>query len=232
MELLTGDETLLHVLSHLSVRDGAVASAVSVAFRHAVLRTPQLAAVRLVTPKEMMNKDREEWSDMEFLDLQDLFTELGRKGAAAYDGVHVLNARISLAGHQSHAEMVLLERRKGLRYNFHEACDAESQDLQVVGTSFCDARGRVRLASVKACGPEVMTGGFLYVDCLVEKNSKLFRQPEVGPVVVRKLLQETTLKGRWSLAVVIPSEEELLHPVSDWEILRYTVLRDLGVLDE
>lgn len=211
MALLAGDETLLQVLSHLPVRDGAVASAVSVAFRHAVLRTPQLAAVRLVTPKEMMNKDGEEWSrDMEFLDLKEFFTELGRKGAAEYDGVHVLNARISLAGHRSHADMVLLERRKGLRYNFHEACDAESQDLEVVGTSFCDARGRVRLASVKACGSEVMTGGFLYIDRLAEGNSKLFRQPEVGPVVVRKLLQETTLKGRWSLAVVIPSEEELL----------------------
>lgn len=211
MALLTGDETLLHVLRHLPVRDGAVASAASVAFRHAVLRTPQLAAVRLLTPKEMMEKEVEVSSmGLDFLDLKDFFTELGRKGQAGYDGVHVLNARISLAGHRSHAEMVLLERRKGLRYNFHEACDAESQDLQVVGTSFCDARGRVRLASVKACGPEVMSGGFLYIDHLGEENSKLFQQPEMGPVVVRKLLQETTLKGRWSLAVVMPSEEELL----------------------
>ena len=203
--LLEGEETLLRVLSHLAPRDVAVASAVSVAFRGSLRRLDQSVTVRLQTPEEMMDEEPPE-SDEDINDIKFYYTELGHVGAAEVEGVHVLKARISLAGYQTHAEMVLLERRKNLRYNFHEACDAESAELELVGTSFCDARGRIRLASVKACGPEVSSGGFLYIGTLGDDE---FQRPNLGAVVIRKLLQDTVLKGRWTVAVVIPSDTEL-----------------------
>lgn len=140
---------------------------------------------------------------------EDFFTGLGAKGAAEFRGVHVCRAGICLAGHRADAQLVLLERRQPMRYHFHEACDAESADLELVGTRFCDARGRVRLGCVKACGPEVMSGGFLYIEDIGHK-SLAFKEPDVGAVVTRKLLQETVLRGKWSIAVVIPNDAELL----------------------
>ena len=128
------DEILLRVLRSLSVQDGAVASAISVAFRNLVVRSPQLAAVRLITPEEMRQEMRQEEDLEDFDDLESVnfYTNLGHKGAAEIDGVHVLKASICLAGYRSEARMTLLERGRGLHYNFHEACDAESADLQLV----------------------------------------------------------------------------------------------------
>lgn len=212
MEFIKHDEIVLHVLPNLLQRDGAAVSAVSVAFRGLVRRTPQLAAVQVVRGREMIREDQDEDGEdsadsADFL--RHYYTELGHKGCAEFDGVHVMRARVCLAGERTQAKMVLLQRPKnGTRYNFHEACDAESADLELVGTSFCDSRGRIRLSAVKACG-EVMSGGFLYIEQVGEENSAIFEQKDAGAVVIRKLLQDTILRERWSVAVVIPSEREL-----------------------
>lgn len=203
MEFIKHDEIVLRVLLNLLQTDGAAVSTVSVAFRGLVRRTPQLAVVQVVRGREMIREDL----GHDFT--QDCYTELGHKGSAEFDGVHVMRARVCLAGERTQAKMVLLQRPKnGTRYNFHEACDAESADLELVGTSFCDSRGRIRLSSVKACG-EVMSGGFLYIEKVGEENSAIFEQKDAGAVVIRKLLRDTILRGRWSVAVVIPSEREL-----------------------
>ena len=210
MEFIKHDEIVLRVLLNLPQTDGAAVSTVSVAFRGLVRRTPQLAVVQVVRGQEMIREDRDE--DPESSDDgfdQHYYTELGHKGEALFDGVHVMRSRVCLAGERTQAKMVLLQRPKnGTRYNFHEACDAESADLQLVGTSFCDSRGRIRLSSVKACG-EVMSGGFLYIEQVGEENSAIFEQKDAGAVVIRKLLRDTILRGRWSVAVVMPSEREL-----------------------
>jgi len=112
--VLEGEEALLRVLSLLAPRDGAVASAVSVAFRGSLCRLDQSVTVRLQTPEEMMEEDPPE-SDEDIEIDRGYYTTLGHKGAAEIEGVHVLKASISLAEYRAYAEMGLLERREDLR---------------------------------------------------------------------------------------------------------------------
>ena len=204
--LTSQNELLLHIFQALASPDGASLSACSRAFCDLVRRSPNLVAVKLLTVQEMRKEDGqedEEWDEF--------YSAWGHKGEGQYEGVHRLRARICLGGQSTSAKMVLLKRRQHMHYNFHLACDAESDDLLRVGTGFCDAIGCPHLASVRACGPEVKTGGFLFIEWIDVKSEQdegldLFEQPNFMAMTVRKLLQQTALAGRWSLAVALPRE--------------------------
>jgi hypothetical protein len=95
---------------------------------------------------------------------------------------------------------------------FHEACDDVSADLQEAGTLFCDAHGRIRLASVKQAMAATTTnkrGYFCYIDKLeLEYEYRDSTNTWIGAQAIRSLLMESdNLGGQWSLAVYIPAAQ-------------------------
>jgi len=128
-------------------------------------------------------------------------TDLGKGGSNGHiKGLHKMTAVISVNGERAGSvEMDLVERGDLRGMDFHTTCDAESRELQAVSVVYCNKIGKPRLAETKNLDDK--RGGFLYLDKInIEPK---FRGSFVQATALKKILTETKLKNRWSIAVYI-----------------------------
>eukprot|EP00931_Biecheleriopsis_adriatica_P018063 TRINITY_DN12742_c0_g1_i1.p1 TRINITY_DN12742_c0_g1~~TRINITY_DN12742_c0_g1_i1.p1 ORF type:complete len:747 (+),score=132.27 TRINITY_DN12742_c0_g1_i1:132-2372(+) len=187
----------LRVLANLGNEDkvnlGRELASASKCFRELVWQSPQFVRAALVQP------DQEE---LDMSDESEFMGDLGLKGEFAC--TQKLKASIFLPGKKiGTVSMTLIDRNSA--ENFHEACDAESQELQEVGVDFCNSRGLPRLKCVQQAGRSARDGGFLYIDSFRLDNPA--DDTTAGAIALRSLLLAKPLSGRWPLAVYIPEAE-------------------------
>ncbi|KAJ1457021.1 hypothetical protein M885DRAFT_516652 [Pelagophyceae sp. CCMP2097] len=134
-------------------------------------------------------------------------TDFGSK--REYD-VQKIWAKIFFRGAAAgHATLTLVPRGG----NFHAACDAESGELQEVGVTFFARNGRTpRLEAVKALGPEVGRGAFVYMDSFRIDDAVKDARSDVATEALRQLFSHEALAGEWGLCVYIPEAEPHLTP--------------------
>lgn len=95
-------------------------------------------------------------------------------------------------------------------HNFHESCDAETQDLLSVGLSYCDRQGhpkRVKQVREAVDDPEE-SAKFVYIDTfrmhhVTEKPESEEECSELGAKAIRALLNTSPIAGNWTLATYI-----------------------------
>jgi hypothetical protein len=95
-------------------------------------------------------------------------------------------------------------------YNFHESCDAETQDLLSVGLSYCDRQGHPkRVKQVREAVDDLEeSAGFVYIDTfrmhhVTEKPEREEECSELGAKAIRALLNTSPIAGNWTLATYI-----------------------------
>lgn len=89
---------------------------------------------------------------------------------------------------------------------FHEAADAHSDELQEVGFTLCDDRGRPKVKSIKDADAENTAGkgGFLHViSARVAQSCRPSDNTDVSSNALRMAITHPKLQGKWTLATSI-----------------------------
>ena len=128
-------------------------------------------------------------------------------------------ARIYIDGKLAGRSTFILLPRDDLRFNFHEMCDAVSQELQETGCAFFDRNARPRLQSVKdALTTNNKKKPFLYIKTFDLTKPEYRTISTTGAKALYKLLTDTKLKGMYSVAVYIPdARSQFTRQDRDWE---------------
>lgn len=121
-------------------------------------------------------------------------------------GWHDMTQEVYVDGKRvGHISSVLFPRGENHNYIFHEATDAHSNELQMIGWQICDSVGKVKVKSIKdAAGiakSSVSKGGYIHTKT-VEIN-QVYLPNDCTNIVSRALrsaLCEPKLKGKWTLA--------------------------------
>ena len=89
---------------------------------------------------------------------------------------------------------------------FHEAADAHSNEMQEVGFTLCDDRGRPKVKSIKDADTENTAGkgGFLHVMSVrVDQSCRPSDNTDVASKALRMAITHPKLQGKWTLATSI-----------------------------
>jgi hypothetical protein len=93
-------------------------------------------------------------------------------------------------------------------HNFHESCDAETQDLVLVGLAYCDQQGhpkRVKQVCEAVDDNPEESSKFVYIDTyrmhqVTEIPEREEECTELGVKAIRSLLNTSPIAGNWTLA--------------------------------
>ena len=92
--------------------------------------------------------------------------------------------------------------------NFHAACDADSQELQVIGGALFGSNGKARYPALRS-DQSAVSGGFLYISTFrVAPKHRRGGSTDVGAAAIRALLSLPELGGRWAVAAYIADGAE------------------------
>jgi len=154
---------------------------------------------------KIAEKQAEEMIDYGYSDVYG-HSELGRIDQDY--GHHDITMDVVVDGSQvGSLYLVILPRGVYHNYPFHDATDAHSSELQMVGWTLCDSAGRLKVRSIKneeLVSGEAGKGGYLHINTV--RISDAYRPMGCTNVVseaVRSALTQPKLEGEWTLATAI-----------------------------
>jgi hypothetical protein len=165
-------------------------------------------------------------------DLGEDYSDLGRRDESyGYDDIEI---EIKVDGRTAGKIDLVRIPRPQYGHLFHEATDAHSGELQLVGWELCDRRGRPKVRSIKEAtgGSKAKYGGFLHVESV--RIEPAYRPADNTNIVARALRAALTvpeLNGQWTLASAIcdsnvymavkyVSRLREIQSDSDWNVYR------------
>ncbi|KAK1734923.1 hypothetical protein QTG54_014383 [Skeletonema marinoi] len=139
-------------------------------------------------------------------------------------GYHDITMDIEVDGKRCGSmHLVLLPRGVYHNYPFHEAADAHSSELQMVGVRLCDSVGRLKVRSIKneeLVSGEAGEGGFLHIKTV--RINEAYQPMDCTSVVseaVRSALTQPKLEGKWTLVTAI-SDYQVYMTTEEMEFKR------------
>jgi len=165
-----------------------------------------VVAVR-IHPKER-EENFEEGTEDAFDDDDDDDDDLGHQGD--YPCTRTFSGDILVGGQKAGSFSAHLVDRQRAGSLFHEACDAESQELQEFGCLLFSSKGAPRYPALKS-DTSVARGGYIYIDtfCLNAEH-RVDGATDVGAAAIRALLSLPELAGRWTVASYIADSMAVL----------------------
>eukprot|EP00984_Skeletonema_dohrnii_P020453 scaffold9984_cov148-Skeletonema_dohrnii-CCMP3373.AAC.4 len=139
-------------------------------------------------------------------------------------GYHDIHVDIEVDGKRCGSiHLVLLPRGVYHNYPFHEAADAHSSELQMVGVRLCDSAGRLKVRSIKneeLISGEAGEGGFLHIKTVrINEEYQPMDCTNVVAKAVRSALTQPKLEGKWTLVTAI-SDYQVYMTTEEMEFRR------------
>jgi len=123
-------------------------------------------------------------------------------------GYHDITVDVVVDGERCGSiDLVLLPRGVHHNYPFHDAADAHSSELQMVGVRLFDSVGRLKVRSIKNAeliSGEAGKGGFLHIKTV--RINEAYQPMDCTNIVseaVRSALSQPKLGGKWTLVSAI-----------------------------
>jgi len=134
-------------------------------------------------------------------DLKTYYSDLGHRDESY--GYEDITIEIKVDGVLAGGVTLVLIPRPRYGHLFHEATDAHSQELQEVGWTLCNSKGRPKLRSIKEAdvNGNARTGGFLHVNSVrIRQAYRPVDNTNIVACAVRAALTVPELNEKWSLA--------------------------------
>ena len=143
-------------------------------------------------------------ADKRAKEIEEHYSDLGHYDEEySYQSIHV---EVTVDGDKAgHISLLLIPRPKWGAHSFHAASDAHSQELQEVGWTVCDSRGRPQLRSINEADADgsAKFGGFIHVVAVDITNDAYKKNTNVVGHALRAALTLPEIRNKWTLATAM-----------------------------